>query len=196
MSRKDGQNDDPKPGAAPARGGTELDLPASGSSSPVREGSLSDQERRLIAELDDLKNTLIRRQADFDNYRKRVEREREQDRNRGIESLVEALLPVLDGFERALATHGDASDEEHRKGFELIERQLRDTLAKRGLQRIEAEGKAFDPFLHHAVERVESKEHPDGTVLAVLQTGYRFNDRVLRPAMVRVATHPAASAVN
>ncbi|HXW18867.1 MAG TPA: nucleotide exchange factor GrpE [Candidatus Acidoferrales bacterium] len=196
MSRKDSQNDDPKPGAAPARGGAELDPPANSTSSPAGEGSLSEKERRLIAEMDDLKNTLIRRQADFENYRKRVEREREQDRHRGIESLVEALLPVLDGFERALAAHGDAPYEEHRKGFELIERQLRDTLAKRGLERIDAEGKAFDPFLHHAVERVVSNEHPDGTILAVLQTGYRFHDRVLRPAMVRVATQPAARAVN
>ena len=124
------------------------------------------------------------------------QRERQQDRHRGVESFVESLLPVLDGFERALAVHGDAVYEEHRKGFLLIDRQLRDILAKRGLERIEAEGKTFDPFLHHAVDRVESEKYPDGTILEVLQTGYRFHDRVLRPAMVRVATHPAARAVN
>jgi len=157
---------------------------------------ISEQERRLLAEMEDLKNTLVRRQADFENYRKRIERERQQDRHRGVESFVESLLPVLDGFERALAVHGDAVYEEHRKGFLLIDRQLRDILAKRGLERIEAEGKTFDPFLHHAVDRVESEKYPDGTILEVLQTGYRFHDRVLRPAMVRVATHPAARAVN
>ncbi len=158
--------------------------------------ALSDQERRLIAEMEELKGTLIRRQADFENYRKRIERERQQDRHRGIEGIIEALLPVLDGFDRALAAHGDPSYEEHRKGFELIARQLHDALAKRGLERIEAEGKPFDPFMHHAVERVESEDFPDGTVVGVLQTGYRFHDRVLRPAMVRVAAHPAAKSAN
>ncbi len=157
---------------------------------------LSDQERRLIAEMEELKGTLIRRQADFENYRKRIEREREHDRHRGIEAIVEALLPVMDGFERALAAHGDPSYEEHRKGFELIARQLQDVLAKRGLEKIEAEGKPFDPHMHHAVERVEREDVPDGTVLGVLQTGYRFHDRVLRPAMVRVAALPAARSAN
>ncbi|MGA8268476.1 MAG: nucleotide exchange factor GrpE, partial [Candidatus Acidiferrales bacterium] len=157
---------------------------------------LSDQERRLIAEMEELKGTLIRRQADFENYRKRIERERQQDRHRGIEAIVEALLPVMDGFERALAAHGDPSYEEHRKGFELIARQLQDVLAKRGLEKIEAEGKPFDPHMHHAVERVERDDVPDGTVLGVLQTGYRFHDRVLRPAMVRVAAHSAAKSAN
>jgi molecular chaperone GrpE len=190
MSRKDGQHDEAKMGGA-----NQADPPG-GAGSSSSEAALSEQERKLIAEMDDLKNTLVRRQADFENYRKRVEREREQDRHRGIESLVEALLPVLDGFERALAQHGDAAYEEHRKGFELIERQLRDILAKRGLEEIDAEGREFDPHLHHAVERVESANHPDGTVLAVLQAGYRFHDRVLRPAMVRVAMRPAARAVN
>jgi len=164
-----------------------------GSSDP---SGLSQQERRLIAEMEDLKSTLIRRQADFENYRKRIERERQQDRHRGIEGIVESLLPVLDGFERALATRGDAGYEEYRKGFELIARQLNDLLAKRGLEKIEAEGKPFDPQLHHAVGRVESLDVPDGTVLAVLQAGYRFHDRVLRPAMVRVAAYPAAKSVN
>ena len=157
---------------------------------------LSEQERRLIAEMEELKGTLIRRQADFENYRKRIEREREHDRHRGIEGIVESLLPVLDGFDRALEAHGDPSYEEHRKGFELIARQLHDVLAKRGLERIEAEGKPFDPHMHHAVERVESEDVPDGTVLGVLQTGYRFHDRVLRPAMVRVAAHTAAKTAN
>jgi molecular chaperone GrpE len=172
------------------------DSGADSGGAPAGDAALSEQERRLLTEMEELKSTLIRRQADFENYRKRIERERQQDRHRGIEAMAEALLPVLDGFERALATRGDAGSEEHRKGFELIERQLRDILAKQGLERIDAEGKPFDPFLHHAVERVESDQHPDGTVLGVLQTGYKFHDRVLRPAMVRVAAHPAAKAVN
>lgn len=198
MSKKDREQDPKEPPFLVPSGSDAPD-----SSTNLAEGSassdyraLSDQERRLIAEMEELKGTLIRRQADFENYRKRIEREREHDRHRGIEGIIESLLPVLDGFDRALEAHGDPSYEEHRKGFDLIARQLRDVLAKRGLERIEAEGKPFDPHMHHAVERVESEDVPDGTVLGVLQTGYRFHDRVLRPAMVRVAAHPAAKTAN
>jgi molecular chaperone GrpE len=152
--------------------------------------SLAEQLKKLQAEKDELLNTLVRRQADFENYRKRVEKERHHDRSRAVEVLVEKLLPVLDGFERALAAHGDPAYEDYRKGFELIEKQLRDVLAKQGLERIEAEGKEFNPHLHHAVERVESADHPDGSILSVFQAGYKFHDKVLRPAMVRVAVHP------
>ena len=198
MSKKDREHDEKEPLFVVPSAADESDAsakPADGSTSGDFRG-LSEQERRLIAEMEELKGTLIRRQADFDNYRKRIEREREHDRHRGIEGIIESLLPVLDGFDRALEAHGDPSYEEHRKGFELIARQLRDVLAKRGLEKIEAEGMAFDPHMHHAVERVESKDVPEGTVLDVLQTGYRFHDRVLRPAMVRVAAHPAAKTAN
>jgi len=167
-----------------------------GASPAGDERGVSGLEKKLLADMEDLKNTLVRRQADFENYRKRIEREREHDHRRGIEGLVEALLPVLDGFDRALAAHADPRYEEYRKGFELISRQLRDALAKRGVETIEAEGKLFDPHLHHAVERVESEDHPEGTVLGVLQAGYKLHDRVLRPAMVRVAAHPAAKTAN
>ena len=198
MSKKDREQDEKEPLFVVPSAADESDSsakPGDNSTSGDFRG-LSEQERRLIAEMEELKGTLIRRQADFENYRKRIEREREHDRHRGIEGIVESLLPVLDGFDRALEAHGDPSYEEHRKGFDLIARQLRDVLAKRGLERIEAEGKPFDPHMHHAVERVESEDVPDGTVLGVLQTGYRFHDRVLRPAMVRVAAHPAAKTAN
>jgi molecular chaperone GrpE len=153
--------------------------------------SPAEQAKKLQAEKEELLNTLVRRQADFENYRKRVEKERHHDRSRGVEVLIEKLLPVLDAFERALAAHGDPAYEEYRKGFELIDKQLRDVLAKQGLERIEAEGKEFNPHLHHAVERVESADYPDGAILSVFQAGYKFHDKVLRPAMVRVAVHPA-----
>lgn len=133
--------------------------------------------------------TLVRRQADFENYRKRVEKERHQDRHRGIEALVENLLPMLDAFERALAVQNDPGYAEYRKGFELIYRQLWEALAKQGLERIESVGKEFNPHLHHAIERVETSEHADGIVMGELQPGYVFHGRVLRPAMVRVAAH-------
>jgi molecular chaperone GrpE len=154
--------------------------------------SLPDEYKRLLAEKEELMNTLVRRQADFENYRKRVEKERHQDRFRGVESLVEVLLPVLDAFENALKAKGEGASAEYRKGFELIHRQLSDALAKQGLKRIDSVGKEFNPHVHHAIESVETTEQPDGFVLTELQPGYLFHDRVLRPAMVRVATEPAS----
>ena len=161
------------------------------SPAPAAEPSLAEQVQKVLAEKEELLDTLKRRQADYENYRKRVEKERHQDRHRGVEALVEHLLPVLDAFERALAAHDEPAYLEYRKGFELIYRQLSDLLAKQGLVRIESAGKEFNPHFHHAIERVVTSEHPDGTVIAELQPGYIFHSRVLRPAMVRVAAHPA-----
>jgi len=156
--------------------------------------ALADQLAAAQAEKEELRHTLVRRQADFENYRKRIERERLEESQRSIARLIEALLPVLDAFERALAAHDDPAYEDYRKGFELIYRQLWDAFERQGLNRIEAEGKTFDPHLHHAVERVESEDYEDGEVLEVLQPGYRLRDKVLRPATVRVAVHPAEPA--
>ena len=149
----------------------------------------ADQIAKLQAEKEELLQTLVRRQADFENYRKRVERERGEDRDRVSAALIEALLPVLDGFERALAAHREGEYEEYRKGFELIYRQLQDALTRQGLARIESVGQPFDPYYHHAVEKIETDEHADGTVIEELQPGYKLRDRLLRPAMVRVAVH-------
>lgn len=150
-------------------------------------GSAPEQTQKLLAEKQELMDTLVRRQADFENYRKRVEKERQHDRHRGVEALIESILPVLDAFDRALAADDDSAYAEYRKGFELIRRQLWDLLAKQGVERIEAVGKQFDPHLHHAIESVETTEHEEDTVIAEMQPGYTFHDRVLRPAMVRVA---------
>jgi molecular chaperone GrpE len=175
----------------------EPDPAAAGEASPAAAPPSVEAEARLAAELAKLKaekeellQTLVRRQADFENYRKRVERERREDHDRALAAFVEPLLAVLDSFERALAAHRDPAYEEYRKGFELLYRQLLDLLGRHRITRMEVVGKPFDPHLHHAVERVETEEVPDGTVLEELQAGYRFRDRVLRPAMVRVAVHP------
>src|ERR1700683_4547391 len=152
--------------------------------------SVPDEISKLLADKQELMNTLVRRQADFENYRKRVEKERQQDRHRGVELLVEHILPVLDAFDRALAGENDAATSEYRKGFELIRRQLWEALAKQGLSRIESVGQEFNPHLHHAIESVETSEHSDGTVLGEMQSGYRFQDRVLRPAMVPYPSRP------
>jgi len=177
--------------AAEARGDTLLESSEGPAPALLDAAALADQLAAVQAEKEELRQTLVRRQADFENYRKRIERERLEEAQRSVARLIEGLLPVLDAFERALAAHDDPAYEDYRKGFELIYRQLRDALERQGLNRIEAEGKTFDPHLHHAVERVESEDYEDGEVLEVLQPGYRLRDKVLRPATVRVAVHPA-----
>ena len=177
--------------AAEARGDTLLESSEGPAPALLDAAALADQLAAVQAEKEELRQTLVRRQADFENYRKRIERERLEEAQRVVARLIEGLLPVLDAFERALAAHDDPAYEDYRKGFELIYRQLRDALERQGLNRIEAEGKTFDPHLHHAVERVESEDYEDGEVLEVLQPGYRLRDKVLRPATVRVAVHPA-----
>jgi molecular chaperone GrpE len=148
---------------------------------------------KLATDLEDLRQTLLRRQADFDNYKKRIEKERAEDFKRTTARLVEALIPSIDGFEQALAAHREAEYENYRRGFELIYKQLLDNVAKLGVERIDPTGKPFDPHLHQAMDRTETTEHEDGTVLQVFQPGYVFHGRVLRPAMVRVAVRPAAA---
>ncbi|HXM99774.1 MAG TPA: nucleotide exchange factor GrpE [Candidatus Dormibacteraeota bacterium] len=152
-----------------------------------------DGVRKAMEDLEELRKTMLRRQADFDNYRKRIERERGEDAKRATARVIENLIPVLDGFEQALAAHREAEYESYRKGFELIYKQLMENIVKLGAERAEPVGKSFDPHLHQAMDRTETTEHPDGTILQVFQPGYLFHGRVLRPAMVRVAVHPAAA---
>jgi len=179
------EEEQPKPGVAPVESGGD---DAGSAAGPGPDSALTEQIQKLAAEKQDLTNTLVRLQADFDNYRRRTEKERDQARHRGVENLIEQLLPVLDGFDRALAAHDDPAYEDYRKGFELIRKQLWDLLAKQGVHRIESVGKEFDPNVHHAVEHVPTNDYPDGAVIDEFQPGYTFHHRVLRPAMVRVAS--------
>lgn len=151
------------------------------------------QMKKLSGELDDLRQTLLRRQADFDNYRKRVEKERAEDSKRATARVIESLIPIVDSFEHALAAHKDDEYAGYRKGFELIYKQLLDSFAKLGVERIEPLGQPFDPHMHQAMDRTETTEHADGTILEVFQPVYVYHGRVLRPAMVRVAVHPAGA---
>lgn len=148
---------------------------------------------KLATDLEDLRQTLLRRQADFDNYKKRIERERAEDHKRATARVIEGLIPVIDGFEHALAAHREAEYENYRRGFELIYKQLLENVTKLGAERVDPVGKPFDPHRHQAMDRTETTEEVDGTVLQVFQPGYVFHGRVLRPAMVRVAVHPAAA---
>jgi molecular chaperone GrpE len=154
---------------------------------------------KLATDLEELRQTLLRRQADFDNYRKRTERERGEDSKRTTGRLIEALLPILDNFEQALAAHREPEYANYQKGFELIHKQLLESITKLGAERVEPLGKPFDPHTHQAMDRTETSEYPDGTILQVFQPGYVFHGRVLRPAMVRVAvqhSHASKEAAN
>lgn len=186
MSRRGDSEREQEPKTDANANAAEIDanVGASAETAPVPE------LEKLVAEKTDLRNTLVRLQADFDNYRKRIERERHQERHRGAETLVEHLLPVLDAFDRAISAHPDAAHDEYRTGFQLIRKQLFDAVAKQGLQKIETDGKRFDPHMHHAIERRETSDEPDGAILEELQAGYTFHGKVLRPAMVRVAVNP------
>lgn len=148
---------------------------------------------RLGADLEELRQTLQRRQADFENYKKRIEKERFEESRRTTARVIEGLIPVIDSFERALAAHRESEYDNYRKGFELIYKQLLENIAKLGAERIDPAGKPFDPHLHQAVDRAETTEHADGTILEVFQPGYVFHGRALRPAMVRVAVRPAGA---
>ena len=143
----------------------------------------------LKAELDHVRDIYLRKLAEFDNFRKRVEREREEIRVAGVEEIVRELLPVLDNFERALQ-HAEDDSGAFRQGVEMIAKQLLDTLHRRGVQEVNPVGQPFDPELHEAVQRVEDGQHPPGTVAWVMLKGYTMGDRLVRPAMVGVAVEP------
>jgi len=152
------------------------------------EPSAVDPLRKLQAERDALYDRLARQQAEFENLRKRTEREKQDFREFALAETLRSMLPILDNFSLALRTQGSADD--LRKGVELIRKQMEDVLIKAGLQPIESVGQAFDPRLHDAIEMVESDAVADNHVLEELQRGYRFKERLLRPAMVRVARNP------
>lgn len=155
--------------------------------------AVSVERDRLAGENEELKDRLLRRQADFENFRRRVERERaEMAEYAGMET-VRALLPVLDDFERALRARPplDGAAAEYARGVEIIYQRLADTLRKLGLEPIESAGKPFDPNLHHAVETVTDAQAEDHTVVEEYQKGYNFKGKPLRPAMVKVAVKPS-----
>ena len=147
----------------------------------------------LRREKEDLYDRLLRKQADFENFRKRTEREKREFQQYALSEIMGELIFILDNFERAFSHAGEASSE-YTKGVELIYRQLKDVLEKRGLNAIETEGRKFDPNFHEAVAREERNDVEEGTILEELQRGYFFHTRLLRPAMVKVSysTHEDA----
>ncbi|MCC6365099.1 MAG: nucleotide exchange factor GrpE [Bryobacterales bacterium] len=161
-------------------------------SDTVEIADLADQLAAVAADRDRLQlenaetqDRLLRRQAEFENFRKRVEREKvELLEYAGLEA-VRAILPILDDFERALKV--ESADKEYVRGMEMIHQRLLETLKKVGLEAIECAGQKFDPNLHHAVTRESSESVEEDTVLEVYQKGYNFKGRLLRPAMVKVS---------
>lgn len=159
------------------------DISQNGTASESRTSDELEQLKQANAGLQD---RVLRLQAEFDNFRKRTERERLEDSEFAGKLTIAALLPVLDDFERALKA-GAGAENELVRGIELIYARMVELLKKQGLEPIEAVGKPFDPHEHEAIGRVETSEHEDGTVLQEYQKGYRFKGRLLRPAMVQVA---------
>src|SRR5580765_7260973 len=141
--------------------------------------------QKVKAERDSLLDRLARAQAEFENARRRASKEQQDFRDFALADTIKTLLPVVDNFERALQSKSDPAD--FRSGIELIYKQLQDVLAKLGVRPIPAKGEQFDPHVHEAVEMVETSDAADHEVLEEWQRGYKFKDRLLRPAMVRVA---------
>jgi molecular chaperone GrpE len=145
---------------------------------------------QLAGEKAELHDRVLRGQAEFQNFKKRVERERSEMYEYTSLEAVRALLPVLDDFERSLKV--ESADKEYVKGMELIYQRFYDGLKKLGLEPIVSEGQTFDPHIHHAVDTVETEDAQPDTVLEEFQRGYNFKGRMLRPAMVKVAVQPQA----
>jgi molecular chaperone GrpE len=159
------------------------------------EEQLAEQrERALRAEEHSgrVQEALLRKSADFDNLKRRSEKEKQDYYKFALAEVFHDLLGVLDNFERALAHRGDASNEDFQTGIDMIARQLGETLKKYGVVEVPAVDLLFDPNVHEAVVREETESVAPGMVIGVLQKGYLLNDRLLRPARVKVAAHPAA----
>ena len=142
---------------------------------------------KLQAEKRELYDRLLRSQAELDNFRKRTHKEKEEIRQHAAENVIRALLPTLDGFDRALQHRDENIPGSYYKGMELIYKEFRDTLMRAGLQEIETEGKLFDPHLHQAVEMVKGTGHREHEIVAEMQRGYKLKNKLLRPAIVKVA---------
>ena len=147
----------------------------------------ADAVAELAREKAELQDRVLRLQAEFDNFRKRTERERLDFAEYAGEQTIRALLPILDDFERALIAASGGAGHEFIRGIELIYNGLLETLKKQGLEPIESAGTKFDPNFHNAIGRLETDEHEDGTVVQEYQRGYNFKGRLLRPSMVQVS---------
>jgi molecular chaperone GrpE len=179
--------------ARAAKGGEMPEIAGEATSTAVPEtlGGLREENERLRAERDALLERLARLQAEFDNARKREQRERADYRAFAVADAVEQFLPVLDNFQLALNAKGTA--EQLRTGVELIAKQMDEVLRTLNVTPVETAGQPFDPRVHEALESVERTDLPDHQVIDEIRRGYRIKDRLLRPALVRISVNPNLS---
>ena len=161
---------------------------ANASTAAVEPAGPDAELQRTKAERDTLLDRLARMQAEFENARRRAAKEQQDFRDFATVDAIKSLLPVVDNFERALQAKSEPAD--FRTGVELIYKQLQDVLTKLGVRAIASKGEPFDPHVHEAIEMVERPDVADHEVLEEWQRGYKFKDRLLRPAMVKVAKNP------
>jgi molecular chaperone GrpE len=146
---------------------------------------------QIAAERDKLKDQLLRTAADFDNFRKRSKRDLDDARQRGKDDIIRDLLPVFDNLERAVQTADTASDlRSVVEGVRMVLKLFEDTAERTGLSRVKSVGERFDPAVHEAIQQQETDAQPPGTIIAEITPGYRFGQRLLRPALVVVARKP------
>jgi molecular chaperone GrpE len=157
--------------------------PADAASAP----GLAEANEKLQAEKRELYDRWLRSQAELDNFRKRTQKEKDEIRQHAAENLIRSLLPTLDGFERALQHRDEGVPETYFKGMEIIYKELRDVLTRAGLVAVETEGQMFDPHLHQAVETVKAPGKRENEIVAEMQRGYKLKNKLLRPAIVKVA---------
>ena len=188
-------DDDEKDLRTPSSGGA---APGNGDARPENEvadaaaalpasPAASELADKLATEKQELFDRLLRKQAEFDNFRKRAQKEKEELRQHAAEEVIRSLLPILDGFERALQHRAEGVPDAYYQGMELIYRQMQETLGRAGLTAIDAIGQDFDPHLHQAAETVVAPDRREHEIVEQLQRGYRLKQRLLRPAMVKVA---------
>ncbi len=180
--------DNPRtPSESPQPPGDAPEQPAASDVAAPEPDAAGAELEQLRRERDEQYDRLLRKTAEFENYRKRADKERRELAQYAASDLLEALLPILDDFERALQVDPTVDPDAYRKGVELIYRQFQDLLARRGVTPIEAVGHDFDPRVHQAITHEESPGHRDGEVIDEVRRGYMHGERLLRPAMVKVA---------
>jgi molecular chaperone GrpE len=172
------------------KGSRETDDTSATQDSASALAAVTSERDQLAAERADLQDRLLRSQAEFQNLRRRTEKERLELFEYAATEAVRVLLPLLDDFERA--AQAESTDKEYAAGIQLIYNRFYDTLKKLGLEPMVSKGQPFDPQVHHAVDMVETDEAPDHTVIDEFQRGYTFKGRPMRPAMVKVAVRPSS----
>lgn len=196
MKTEQNQKPDPTAGTSPSPGGSEGATAEASADSSSKAGAVDLEALKAeAAKAREHWDALLRTTADFDNFKKRAARERQDAIKYANESLLQKLIPVMDNFDMAIAasaTAKDAASNSMQTGINMILTQLRNALIEAGLEEIDATGKPFDPSLHEAVSNQETTAVPEGQILQQLRKGYKLRDRLIRPATVVVAKQPGA----